>query len=405
MSLRHPGRKQPARQPSPATGNPALDLFHRNWQALEKLQAKIDKQALNGRDIYQRFTSEIEPLERQQCELIFALAKRLVDFTARKSFTLWQRETLHHWIHDLISYIESNPFRGEMDLAPLFHQIQTNTALHMDDEQLDYQCDVLTQMLMETCGHCPDDIDTLREMLKNPDRLNEYMMNAARQHMAEECNTVDKEEDARFDDDELFADEPLFGTEQQDAFAYACTRREQEEEARIEQLFSKSSLKQLYRKLALALHPDREPDPVMQAEKTRIMGQLSQAWENKEMFTLLQLAHTHLPEFDNLLSDENLAYLNPMLKRQLRELEVSYYGGQDGLMGAVLHKFKQSSKKKTEQAFAEHRDYLLRDIDHLTAQLAEITTLQTLKPYLAARWDQKQMRWDEEEDDMEWLFR
>ena len=28
-----------------------------------------------------------------------------------------------------------------------------------------------------------------------------------------------------------------------------------------------------------------------------------------------------------------------------------------------------------------------------------------LKPYLAARWDQKQMRWDEEEDDMEWLFR
>jgi curved DNA-binding protein CbpA len=158
-------------------------------------------------------------------------------------------------------------------------------------------------------------------------------------------------------------------------------------------LFSKTSLKQLYRKLALALHPDREPDPVKQAEKTRIMGQLSQAWENKEMFTLLQLAHTHLPEFDNLLSDENLAYLNPMLKRQLRELEVSYYGGQDGLMGAVLHKFKQSSKKKTEQAFAEHRDYLLRDIDHLTAQLAEITTLQTLKPYLAARWDQKQMRW------------
>ncbi|MBL0539634.1 hypothetical protein JD519_21260, partial [Aeromonas caviae] len=50
-------------------------------------------------------------------------------------------------------------------------------------------------------------------------------------------------------------------------------------------------------------------------------------------------------------------------------------------------------------------DYLLRDIDHLTAQLAEITTLQTLKPYLAARWDQQQIRWREEEDDMEWLFR
>ena len=51
MSLRNPARKQPARQPSPTTGNPALDLFHRNWQALEKLQAKIDKQTLNGRDM------------------------------------------------------------------------------------------------------------------------------------------------------------------------------------------------------------------------------------------------------------------------------------------------------------------------------------------------------------------
>ena len=405
MSLRNPARKQPARQPSPTTGNPALDLFHRNWQALEKLQAKIDKQTLNGRDIYQRFTSDIEPLERQQCELIFALTKRLTDFTARKSFTQWQRETLHHWIHDLINYLESNPFRGEMDLAPLYHQIQTNTALHMDDEQLDYQCDELTHMLMETCGHCPEDIDTLRDMVKNPALLHEYLINAAKQKMANGSDTAGEEEDALFDDDELFADESPFGAEQQDAFAHTRTRREQEEEMRIEQLFSKSSLKQLYRKLALALHPDREPDPAMQAEKTRIMGQLSQAWENKEMFTLLQLAHTHLPEFDNLLSDENLAYLNPMLKRQLRELEVSYYGGQDGLMGAVLHKFKQSSKKKTEQAFAEHRDYLLRDIDHLTAQLAEITTLQTLKPYLAARWDQQQMRWDEEEDDMEWLFR
>ncbi|WP_219597419.1 hypothetical protein [Aeromonas salmonicida] len=45
------------------------------------------------------------------------------------------------------------------------------------------------------------------------------------------------------------------------------------------------------------------------------MGELSHAWEYKEMFTLLQLAHPHLPGSENLLSEENLACINPMLKR------------------------------------------------------------------------------------------
>ena len=70
----------------------------------------------------------------------------------------------------------------------------------------------------------------------------------------------------------------------------------------------------------------------MQAERPASWANSARPGENKDVH-LLQLAHT-LPEFDNCSGDENLAYLNPMLKRQLRELEVSYYGGQDGLMGA-----------------------------------------------------------------------
>lgn len=59
--------------------------------------------------------------------------------------------------------------------------------------------------------------------------------------------------------------------------------------------------------------------------------------------------------------------------------------------GAVLRKFKQGSKKKTDLAFEEHQRYLKRDIKQLDAQLATITTLQTLKPYLAER---QQAIWD-----------
>ena len=160
--------------------------------------------------------------------------------------------------------------------------------------------------------------------------------------------------------------------------------------ARVGQLLGNSRPKQLHRKLAMMLHPDREQDPVKREEKTRLMGELSHAWETRDMFTLLHLAHTHLPEADNLLSEENLADINPALWQKKHELEISFHRGQQGVKGAILHKFKQSSKKKTDLAFEEHQHYLQRDIKQLHGQLATITTLATLKPYLAERWDARQ---------------
>ncbi|MNF10590.1 hypothetical protein D3C80_2115770 [compost metagenome] len=73
---------------------------------------------------------------------------------------------------------------------------------------------------------------------------------------------------------------------------------------------------------------------------------------------------------------------------------------------AVSHKFKQRSKKQTDLAFEGHRQYLKRDIKQLHAQLATITSLQTLKPYLAERWDARQHAiWDEAPSFDEMFFR
>ena len=410
MSLSKPLGKKAAntKQPVSSSGNPAIDLFHRHWQAIEKQQLKLDKQAREGETIYQRFQTDIEPLERQQCDLIFQLAQRLVSFTARKSFTQWQRETLHDWVIELITYLESNPFRGEMELDTLFAGIQANTVQHFDDEMIDQQCDFIRDMLNENLGHCPFDDQQLREMVKNPELLREHLMKAAEGHAPEETDGAEPH-DNPFEQDEWqaqFADDEPFEPGPHDDYARANREREQAE--RVKHLFSKSSLKQLYRKLALALHPDRETDPAKQEEKTLIMGQLSQAWEKQEMFTVLQLAHTYLPEAENLLSEENLAYINPLLKQHVRELELEFFKQRtypQGLQGIVAHKFKQSSKKKTEQAFVDHQDYLLRDIASLNNHLATITTLQTLKPYLSARWEQQQQAVWDDEPDLDWLFK
>ena len=375
-------------QATPPRENRPLDRFHRQWQAIETLQAKLVKQEQEAAAIYQRFNDELAPLEQQQCECVFQFAQRLVGFTARKSFAQWQRNVLYDWIHELADYLVSHPLRGEIELEPLLAQLQANTVTHLNDDDLDAQCEFLQEMLHETVGQSPNDMETLREMARDPEKLREYMQ--AQLEGGQEA--WEDEEDTHFADDP-FAEGPYDdGGDAPDTSAV------------LDQLLDKSSLKQLYRKLAMQLHPDREQDPAKREEKSHIMAKLSLAWENKDMYTLLQLAHSHLPEVDNLLSEENLAVLLPMLTRKVHELEVRYHSGPEGIQGAVLRKFKQGSKRKTELAFEEHKRHLEQDIQGLKDKLVQITTLQSLKPYLAARWDARQNMVWAMEDELEDLF-
>ncbi|WP_024945160.1 J domain-containing protein [Aeromonas hydrophila] len=384
----------------PHYASPALAYFHRQWKAIEKLQAKLAKQEQEGTGIYQRFVSDIEPLEREQCALIFQLCQRLTGFTARKSFTQWQREMLHGWIDELMGYLESNPFRGELDLdlESLYMAVQSGSVSQFDDAQLDVSCDFITDMLQEAFGESPDDIELLREMVRNPEKLRDYMQAQAQKLGGDEHEWDDDAPDC--------GDAPFASDEEFERWQDRHDMVHPDEVARVEKLLDNSSLKQLYRKLAMTLHPDREQDPVKREEKTRLMGELSHAWEARDMFTLLHLAHTHLPEADNLLSEENLVAINPALWQKKHDLEICFYRGQEGVKGAILHKFKQSSKKKTDLAFEEHQHYLQRDIKQLHGQLATITTLATLKPYLADRWDARQHAiWDEDPSFNEMFFR
>jgi hypothetical protein len=52
---------------------------------------------------------------------------------------------------------------------------------------------------------------------------------------------------------------------------------------------SAQSLREIYRKLASALHPDREPDAQKREARTALMQRVNQAYDRKDLLTLLQL--------------------------------------------------------------------------------------------------------------------
>jgi hypothetical protein len=84
-------------------------------------------------------------------------------------------------------------------------------------------------------------------------------------------------------------------------------------------------LKQIYRKLASALHPDREPDEVKRIQKTVLMAQVNAANDKKDLLTMLRLQlqiEQIEPSAIATMADEKLRHYNRMLKDQLKSVQM-----------------------------------------------------------------------------------
>lgn len=104
------------------------------------------------------------------------------------------------------------------------------------------------------------------------------------------------------------------------------TKKQLEREAKeklIEEARAKN-ISTIYKQLAKAFHPDLEQDAELKIQKEELMKQLTAAYENKDLHTLLrlELSWIHKEENDpDKLSDEKLAIYNQVLKEQVQELE------------------------------------------------------------------------------------
>lgn len=97
-------------------------------------------------------------------------------------------------------------------------------------------------------------------------------------------------------------------------------QRKAEEEAQD----AKSAMRTIYRQLASALHPDREPDLAERERKSALMSQANAAYERGDLVTLLRL-QLQAQQVDEAhisrLADDKLAALSRLLKEQVAALE------------------------------------------------------------------------------------
>jgi hypothetical protein len=97
-----------------------------------------------------------------------------------------------------------------------------------------------------------------------------------------------------------------------------------EQAAAQKELDAQSALRTVFRQLASALHPDREPDENLRKRKTELMSEVNAAYERKDLSTLLRIQiqeQTLDASKATQLSDEKLKAMCNVLAAQVKTLE------------------------------------------------------------------------------------
>ena len=105
----------------------------------------------------------------------------------------------------------------------------------------------------------------------------------------------------------------------------SAKQRAAEVRRETEQRSASKALQDVYRALAMALHPDREQDPVERARKTEVMRDINVAYEAKDLLRLLEL-QLELERVDparaDAIAEERLRHYVRILDEQARQLAV-----------------------------------------------------------------------------------
>jgi hypothetical protein len=150
-------------------------------------------------------------------------------------------------------------------------------------------------------------------------------------------------------------------------------QREQEAQQQEQEQSISQSIRDVYRKLTSALHPDREQDPAERTRKTEIMQRVNAAYTKKDLLRLLEL-QLEAEQIDqahmNNIAEDRLKYINKILKGQLDELQQEIAQVEFPFkMQLNMPPFMPLSPKRLLQQFAENIRAIKRDTSRLREEL------------------------------------
>lgn len=285
--------------------NPKQRTFNRLIKKLEKLRTEKKETAAELSEKLNYYGKYISPLELKIAALHKESAKIFYKFyREKKSLSKSDGEILMDMMAaQLNQFSQFGNGEPDAELKEIFELIEGESF----DEAAESDFQAMKDDMSETFKEMGFEVD-LGDF--NSDLTEEEMM----RKMFEMLGDVNEQAEAK-----AAAEPQRKKTKKQ--------LEKEEHEKQIEAAKSKN-IAGIYKSLAKVFHPDLERDENRRHEKEALMKQLTAAYKDNDLHTLLRLELEWLQkEEDNLdkLSDEKLEIYNRALKEQTEELEAEIY--------------------------------------------------------------------------------
>lgn len=259
-------------------------------QAIAKIEAQLreNNEWREFMPLYQqRIANEYHPLAMRLRATRMALVELLDNHFDNQKLTRNQREKLRLFLADMIDNLIGQEESAE--LISLYDKY--NELSHREEQQ--YEMDVIRTLADDVFGIEVDSDAT------SPEQLMEHLH--SQMHTREQARASKRK--PRKKSEKMLAREA-----EQAAAAQNATR----------------AIRDVYRKLASELHPDREPDPQRRERLTELMQQANRAYEEDDLLALLRL-QLQIEQIDSQalagLAEERLANYNRALREQSERLQ------------------------------------------------------------------------------------
>jgi hypothetical protein len=281
----------------------AQRAFNRLVGKVEELRARLDREIRRLDEALAYYGEHLHPRLQRQKALRKDLVRALAPFLDRKRLKRKsERETLRMIIAEQISEIvcEEGSLTDD-DLRALFEKVHGVDFGKVEQEEMEEARSGM-EALFDELG-IEIDLSGMR-----PDMSVEELAAKAAE-MAETIRQKAEQEENAFRRPER-----------------RKTKRQLEKEERMLQAeqVRKKSIATIYKQLAKVLHPDLEPDDALRQRKVVLMQDLTTAYRNNDLHTLLRLELEWIQREEGdvgRLTEEKLGAYNQVLNEQVRELE------------------------------------------------------------------------------------
>ncbi len=307
---------------------------------------------------HQKYTTELQPLVNVADDLQVKLVRCLDRAHDQPALTKPERRKLASVITGMAEELLMS--RNDDELKAIFNK---HSDIDYDTVEAAGQADLKAEIEDVLGFELDDDLD-----LRSPEDLLAHAHAKIREQQAQD--NADRE-----------AWQQRQSLRKKSPKQLAADAKEQAEAQQLQQ-----SVREIYRKLASALHPDREPDPQERGRKTALMQHVNQAYAKNNLLQLLEL-QLELEHIDqaaiNNVSEDRLKHYNKILREQLAELHHEITRVESGFMGqALLDPYAALTPDSVMRNLAAEIDSIKRAIRDVKRDLLAFADVQQVKAWL-----------------------